>query len=210
MFARSSEPLLLISSVLAIIPMFFINLSWFALIPFVFFVLVTIFLMYFFRDPERVCSNEEGILISPADGKIREIVELEDGSTHVQIELSVFNVHVNRAPIDCTVLDIKKDKGAHWPVWYKGHFATENARQHFTLETNENFTFKLTQISGIFAWRCVSFVKVGQKIKRNDKIGMIRFGSAANIELPKGCQYVPIVKIGDKIKAGETIIARKK
>ena len=210
MFAKSSEPLLLISATLAIIPMFFIPLSLYVLIPFVFFIIITFFLMYFFRDPKRITPEEDGIIVAPAEGKIREISTLEDGTTRIQIELSVFNVHVNRAPIDCKVINIDKKKGGHWPVWYKGHFSTKNARQHFDLETNEGFNFRITQISGIFAWRCVSYVSVGQELKRNDKIGVIRFGSAANVNLPKDCGYIPAVEAGDKVRAGETIIARRK
>ena len=210
MFAKGSEALLLISATLAIIPMFFIPQSLYVLIPFVFFVIVTAFLMYFFRDPKRSTPEGEGIIVSPAEGKIREIVEEEDGSTRIQIELSVFNVHVNRAPIDCKIVNLTRKKGAHWPVWFKGHFATKNARLHFDLETNEGFSFRVTQISGIFAWRCVSYVDIGQKVKRNEKIGIIRFGSAANVILPKECGYKPIVKTGDVIRAGETIIAQKK
>lgn len=209
MFAKGSEALLLISATLAIVPMFFIPKSLFVLLPFVFFIILTGFLMYFFRDPKRISPVEEGILISPAEGKIREIDE-EDGSVRIQIELSVFNVHVNRAPIDCKIIALTREKGAHWPVWYKGNFATQNARQHFDLETNEGFSFRITQISGIFAWRCVSYVEVGETVKQNDKIGIIRFGSAANVILPKDCGYEPSVKTGDKVRAGETIIARRK
>ncbi len=210
MFAKRSEALLLISATLAIIPMFFIPKSLFVLIPFVFFVILTGFLMYFFRDPTRISPEGEGIIVSPAEGKIREIVEEEDGSTRVQMELSVFNVHVNRAPIDCKIIAITREKGAHWPVWFKGNFATQNARLHYDLETNEGFSFRVTQISGIFAWRCVSYVDVDEIVKRNDKIGIIRFGSAANVILPKDCGYVPSVEVGDTVRAGETIIARRK
>ena len=210
MFAKGSEALLLISATLAIIPMFFIPKSLFVLIPFVFFVIVTGFLMYFFRDPQRIGPNEEGTMVAPAEGKIREIVEEEDGSTRIQIELSVFNVHVNRAPIACRIVGLSKEKGAHWPIWYKSNFSTKNARQHFDLETNDGFTFRVTQIAGIFAWRCVSYVGIGDTAKQNDKIGIIRFGSAANIILPKDCGYVPAIKIGEKTRAGETIIAKRK
>ena len=210
MFAKKSEPLLLICSTLAIIPMFFIPLSYYVLIPFVFFIIVTIFLMYFFRDPNRTPPEEEGIFIAPVDGKVVKRTVLEDGTTHIQFELSVFNVHVNRAPIDCKVLNIQKEKGSHWPVWFKSHYSKKNARQHFDLETKDGFNFRVTQIAGIFAWRCVSYISVGQSVKQNDKIGIIRFGSAADVLLPKDCGYEPTVEIGDKIKAGETIIARKK
>lgn len=210
MFAKKSEPLLLITASLAVIPMFFIPLSLFVLIPFIFFVIATVFLIYFFRDPERIAPDEEGIMIAPIDGIVRRKTEQEDGSLLIQFELSVFNVHVNRAPIDCKVVDLWKEKGSYWPVWFKSHYSTKNARQHFDLETNEGFTFRLTQISGIFAWRCVSFISKGQTVKRNDKIGIIRFGSAANVVLPKDSGYEPIVNIGDKLRAGETIIARRK
>ncbi|NHJ04205.1 MAG: phosphatidylserine decarboxylase family protein [Candidatus Heimdallarchaeota archaeon] len=210
MFAKKSEPLLLITATLAVIPMFFIPLSLYVLIPFIFFIIATIFLMYFFRDPERIAPDEEGIMIAPVDGIVRKRTIQEDGSLLIQVELSVFNVHVNRAPIDCKVVNLQKEKGTYWPVWFKSHYSAENARQHFDLETNEGFTFRLTQISGIFAWRCVSFISIGQKVKRNDKIGIIRFGSAANVILPKNSGYEPTINIGEKLRAGETIIARRK
>ncbi|MBD3193069.1 MAG: phosphatidylserine decarboxylase family protein [Candidatus Heimdallarchaeota archaeon] len=212
MFAPRSEGILLFFTALTAISMLFVPLSWFVLIPFSLGFVFTIFILYFFRDPKRVVPEEdEGILVAPADGVIRKIVQLEEkGTTQVQILLSVFNVHVNRMPLDSKLINLSREKKGHWPAWFKGKYVDNNARLHYDLEATEGFSYRITQIAGIFAWRCVSYVEEGETLKQNDKFGIIRFGSQANLELPDDCGYELTIKVGDKIRAGESIIARRK
>lgn len=210
MFAPRSEGILLFFTALTAIAMLFVPLSWFVLIPVSLGVIFTAFLLYFFRDPKREAPEEEGIIVSPADGVIRKVVQLEDeGITRVQILLSVFNVHVNRMPLDSKLLNLSREKKGHWPAWFKGKYVDSNARLHYDLEAAEGFSYRITQIAGIFAWRCVSYAEVGETLKQNDKFGIIRFGSQANLELPDDCGYELTIKVGDKIRAGESIIARR-
>ena len=89
-------------------------------------------------------------------------------------------------------------------------YVKHNARLHYYLQAKEGFSYRVTQIAGIFAWRCVSYVKVGAVLEQNAKFGIIRFGSQANVELPPDSGYEFILKVGDKVRAGETIIARRK
>ncbi|TFF84633.1 phosphatidylserine decarboxylase family protein [Candidatus Heimdallarchaeota archaeon] len=210
MFAKGSELILLASAAVTALTLLFVPLTMYMLIPFAFFLVVTSFLMYFFRDPPRTSPKEEGTIVSPVEGKIVIVDKLPDGKTKIQVELSVFDVHVTRAPADCTVLNIDKKWGGHWPVWYKHKYDKHNARQHFDLKTDDGLIFRITQIAGIFAWRCVSYVPVGARLKENSKMGIIRFGSAANILLPENCEYDPVVKVGERVRAGETIIAKRK
>jgi phosphatidylserine decarboxylase len=209
MFASKSEPLLLAISALTAISMLFVPLSLWVLLPLGLLIITTIFLMFFFRDPKRVSPDEKGIMVSPAEGKVVGVTNLEDGSLKIQLELSVFNVHVNRVPIKAKLLKLTREKGGHWPVWYKGKYDKNNARLHFDFQSEEGFDFRVTQIAGIFAWRCVSYIDEGDILNQNDKMGIIRFGSAANIILPKDCIYKPEVTAGQKVRAGETIIARR-
>ena len=117
---------------------------------------------------------------------------------------------MNRVPIDSKVLTITREKGTFWPVWFRKKYENTNSRQHFDLEMKDGIKIRLTQIAGALAWRCVSYVNVGDVLKRNDKIGIIRFGSAMRLTFPRKSKYLPIVKIGDKVKSGETIIAKKR
>ena len=119
MFAPKSELILLLFTGLTAVTMLFVPLSWYVLIPFVLGVISTVFLMFFFRDPTRVAPDEEGILVAPTDGRVIGIQELEDGVMQVQVLLSVFNVHVNRMPAASTVLKLEREKGGHWPAWFR-------------------------------------------------------------------------------------------
>ncbi|MEA2069755.1 MAG: phosphatidylserine decarboxylase [Asgard group archaeon] len=210
MFAKKSESLLLSISAITAITMLFVPLSLYVVIPWVLLLIASAFLFYFFRDPERVAPDEDGIVVSPAEGKIIDVVSLPDESRQIQIELSVWDVHVNRAPVDCKITKITREKGAHWPVWYNRYYAKRNARQHYDIETTDGNKFRVTQIAGIFAWRCVSYVSEGAQLSQNDKFGIIRFGSAAYVTFPKDSPYEITITKGEKIRAGESIIARRK
>ncbi len=176
----------------------------------------------FFRDPERVVPQIDGAIVSPADGLVSLIMEceppaelrLDDGSgsdglpagpvTRVSIFMSVFDVHINRAPIGGTVRRV---------VYIPGKFlnadldkaSDENERQHLLIERPDGLKVGFTQIAGLVARRIVPFVKPGDTLGVGQRVGLIRFGSRVDIYLPAGTDSR--VLLGQKVIAGETILA---
>lgn len=176
----------------------------------------------FFRDPERVVPQIEAAIIAPADGMVTSISEvepplelqIEDGSgiaglaagpvTRVSIFMSVFDVHINRAPVGGTVRRV---------VYIPGRFinaeldkaSEENERQHILIERNDGVKIGFTQIAGLVARRIVPFVKPGDIVAKGQRVGLIRFGSRVDVYLPAGTD--PKVMVGQTIVAGETVLA---
>jgi len=147
---------------------------------------------------------KEGIL-SPADGRIVELKEKEDG-VFIAIFMSPFNVHVNRSPISGNITNIDYKKGGKYPASSdKASFLNES--NNFTIK-NENLRIILRQIAGILARRIVFFKKEGDFVQRGERIGLIKFGSRVEIFLPKNLNI--LVKKGEKVYAGSTIIAKEK
>lgn len=153
-----------------------------------------IFTAYFFRDPER--KIEEGV-VSPADGKIDYIT-----NNRLEIFMSPFDCHVNRAPVSGRVLKTEFRDGRVLPAFKR----IKDPRMNEILIEAEDGIFKVVQIAGIFARRIVCYVKEGENLRKGDRIGIIRFGSRVVLEIPKGYRFVK--KIGDKVKAGETVAVK--
>ena len=176
----------------------------------------------FFRDPERVVPQGEGAIVSPADGLVTLITEVEpplelqidDGSgfaglpagpvTRVSIFMSVFDVHINRTPLGGTVRRV---------VYIPGKFmnadldkaSEENERQHILIERSDGLKLGFTQIAGLVARRIVPFVKPGDIVAKGQRVGLIRFGSRVDVYLPAGTDAK--VMIGQTVIAGETVLA---
>ncbi|GAB4472917.1 MAG: phosphatidylserine decarboxylase [Erythrobacter tepidarius] len=176
----------------------------------------------FFRDPERVVPQADAALVSPADGLVSLIedveppreLQIDDGSgfaglapgpvTRVSIFMSVFDVHINRTPIGGTVRRV---------VYIPGRFmnaeldkaSEENERQHILIERGDGLKIGFTQIAGLVARRIVPFVKPGDIVAKGQRVGLIRFGSRVDVYLPAGTD--PKVMIGQTVIAGETVIA---
>lgn len=176
----------------------------------------------FFRDPERVVPQDERFIVSPADGKVIQIKQVEppreltvdDGSgvdglatepvTRVSIFLSLLDVHINRTPIGGVVRRV---------VYVPGKFfnsdldkaSEDNERQHILIERADGLKVGFTQIAGFVARRIVSFVKPGDTLGVGQRVGMIRFGSRVDIYLPSGTGSY--VMVGQRVVAGETVIA---
>jgi phosphatidylserine decarboxylase len=183
---------------------------------------LTLGVLAFFRDPERVTPRDDSMIVAPADGLVTQICTVvppremtaDDGSgqpaladapvTRVSIFMSVFDVHVNRTPIGGTIRRV---------VYIPGKFlnadldkaSEENERQHFVVERGDGVRVGFTQIAGLVARRIVPFVKAGDIVASGQRIGLIRFGSRVDIYLPAGTE--PRVLIGQRIVAGETVIA---
>ena len=150
----------------------------------------------FFRDPPRIIGRG---IVSPADGKV---VDANPDTRHVAIYMSVLSVHVNRAPWACVVRSQQRHLGGHVPA--SSPAASKNVSLEWQLDSAIG-EIALVQITGLFARRIVPYLGEGARIKKGQKIGMIRFGSRVEIVLPPTVRLV--VKAGDRVRAGETTIA---
>ncbi len=163
---------------------------------------VLVFLLVFFRDPER--SPGDGI-VSAADGRVR-AVERTDGRWRISVFLGVLDVHVNRLPIDAT-LERTEDSGAGYRPAYRAE-ADRNVRRSYRFAT-EIGPVEVVQITGIAARRLVSFVPAGWSGRRGERFGMIILGSRVDVLLPEGSAE-PVVQVGDRVRAGASPIARRR
>jgi len=152
------------------------------------------FTAYFFRDPERRIG---GGVVSPADGKIDHI---EKG--RMEIFMSPFDCHVNRSPVSGRVLKTEFREGRVLPAFKR----IRDPRMNEIVIETEDGIFRVIQIAGIFARRIVCYVKEGEKLNKGDRIGIIRFGSRVVLEVPEGFRFVR--KLGEKVKAGETVAVK--
>ncbi|MBI5328719.1 MAG: phosphatidylserine decarboxylase family protein [Deltaproteobacteria bacterium] len=171
---------------------------------------LAIFIISFFRDPERDIPSEEDSIVSPADGKIiiiDRIFEdrfLKKDTVKISIFMNVFNVHVNRVPASGKVLDIFYNPGKFFSA-DKDKASLENEQNAVLIETNNGKRFVVNQIAGLIARRIVCYAKKGDMLEKGKRFGMIRFGSRLDVYLPVDCKIN--VKLGDKVKAGSTILA---
>lgn len=183
-----------------------------AILPIIFFGWV----LWFFRDPNRATPTEAGLFISPADGTVADITPLGPDSklgrdgVQIGIFMSVFSVHVNRMPCDSTVKKVTHQPGTFMDVrdpasYEKNESATvEIAYEH----EGEVYPILVRQVAGLVARRIVTPVEPGEKIKRGQRFGMIKFGSRLEVYLPKELAGEICVELGQKAKAGLTILAK--
>ena len=179
------------------------------------FIFITIWVYYFFRDPERVIIEDQNYLVSPADGRISSISEVKgpielglDNKQFIKVSIfmNVFDCHVNRSPINGEIEEIFYKPGKFLNASLD-KASEENERNYFNIknkDTNENIV--VVQIAGLIARRIVTQVQKTQKVKQGERLGMIRFGSRVDIYFS---QRNLLVKIGQNVIAGESIIARK-
>lgn len=171
-------------------------------IPVVLFLLLAAFMAYFFRDPARTIPMDAGLVVSAADGRVTRIDKTDD-STTISVFLSPLDVHINRSPIGGTITNIDYIKGKKMPAT-SDTASFENERNTLTIE-GEGVTVKCTQIAGIVARRIVCWPKVGDNLARGEKFGLIKFSSRTDLVIPK--EFEICVKVGDRVKGGETIMA---
>ncbi len=174
---------------------------------------LTLFICWFFRDPDRVIPKDNKSLISPADGKVI-VVEKQSGCeyligpcTKVSIFMNVFNVHVNRVPFDGIVQKVRYSPGKFINASFD-KASIHNERNALIVKTVSGGDYAVVQIAGLIARRIVNCVKEGEKIRKGDRYGMIRFGSRLDLYLPH--DFAVAVHIGEKTKAGSTIIGHMK
>ncbi|MEK6891617.1 MAG: phosphatidylserine decarboxylase [Nanoarchaeota archaeon] len=187
-------------------------------------VLAVLFLLNFYRDPKRTIPKGSNI-VSPADGRIISIVntskkeikvskgiigkirsmtkDISNNCYVISIFMSPLDVHINRAPIEGTIKSIRHTKGKFFKA-YDLEKNFENEKNEIVIE-NKNLKIKVIQIAGFLARRILCYAKINDKVNKGDKIGMIALGSQATIIMPKSVKLK--IKINDKVKAGESIIA---
>jgi phosphatidylserine decarboxylase len=176
------------------------------------FILITVWVYYFFRDPERYSINDDRYLVSPADGLITDISEksgpeelrLENISfTRVSIFMNVFNCHVNRTPASGKVEEIFYKPGKFLNASLD-KASEENERNYYKIKLHNGEEVIIVQIAGLIARRIVCEVEQGQQLKQGDRIGMIRFGSRVDVYFKN---KKALVKIGQNVVAGESLLA---
>jgi phosphatidylserine decarboxylase len=172
-------------------------------------IFLTVFVLFFFRDPERTPPADPNAIVSPGDGRIMEVVEeSRDGKPGLRISvfLSIFDVHVNRSPVAGQITAIKYQTGKFYAAM-RGRASAENEQNAFYVQSERGeIVFK--QIAGWVARRIVCWKAVGDSVIRGERVGMIRFGSRMDIWLPQGVEIV--VRPGQHVAGGSSVLAKWK
>ncbi len=205
LIAREGWPYIGILVLLTIpVALFSYNCYW--LIP----LGLALFAAYFFRNPERSIPVDEGLILSPADGKIMEINTvwedqyLKSSAIQVRIFLSLLNVHVNRVPFPGQVEWLSRSGSTYLPA-YKKEAGTSNVSNYIGIHSN-NGKIMVVQITGLVARRLVCWLKPGDQVQSGERLGLIKFGSCTELYLPISAEI--LVQPGEKVRGGETIIGR--
>ena len=174
---------------------------------------LTLWCAYFFRDPERVTPLRQGLVISPADGRVSAIESVvpppeldlpREPFTRVSVFMNVFDVHINRSPVDARIAHIAYVPGKFLNAELD-KASEDNERQAMTLELEDGRKIGVVQIAGLVARRIVKFVDDGDMLKAGERFGLIRFGSRVDVYLPKGVSVFAV--LGQRAIAGETVLA---
>lgn len=177
------------------------NPLW-AIFPF----LLALFFLWFFRDPERAIPHEAGAVVSPGDGKVTDVSTVTTGSetqTRISIFLSVFDVHVNRSPITGVIRDVRYQRGQFLNAMNKVS-AEQNEQNIVSMEADgQKIVFK--QIAGLLARRIIFYPKVGDRLERGQRVGLIKFGSRVDLLVDASARIN--VEVGDRVKGGASVLA---
>ncbi|OGR27157.1 MAG: phosphatidylserine decarboxylase [Desulfuromonadaceae bacterium GWB2_53_15] len=211
-FAREGYPFIAFSLGLTLLLVFS---SWqlcsvILALPAVLAFLLTGFILYFFRNPERTLPSDERAVVAPADGTVIVVERVPETplgceALKISIFMSVFNVHVNRTPFSGVVVDTSYHRGKFFDA-RDGRASCENERNGIVLELDGGVRIAFVQIAGLIARRIVSYPRKGDRLIRGERYGLIRFGSRVDVYLPT--DVTPLVKLGDLTVAGETILGR--
>jgi phosphatidylserine decarboxylase len=180
--------------------------AWLSLV----FLVLIVYTLTFFRDPERLAPQDENAVLAAADGTITDIVQVEEDEVlktktqRVGIFLSVFNVHTNRAPIDGRVI-YRQHKAGLFLDARRPDCSEKNESMTWAFE-NPRATIVVRQLTGAIARRIVGWAKLGDQMRRGERFGMIRFGSRTEVYLPLTASV--LVKVGDRVAGGLSVIAR--
>ena len=199
---------LAISIILTFFAWFFSGILFFVLI------VITIWVYYFFRDPDRVSIEDDSFLVSPADGLITQILETDgpkelnlnnEKFTKISVFMNVFNCHVNRIPITGTINEIFYKPGKFLNASLD-KASEENERNYYKITSENKDDIIIVQIAGLIARRIVCDVSKNQSLKQGERIGMIRFGSRVDIYFKN---FNVLAKVGQNVSAGESLLAKK-
>jgi phosphatidylserine decarboxylase len=171
-------------------------------------VLLALFFLWFFRDPQRRIPQGPGLMVSPADGKVTSILRVTtpDGETQrMSIFLNVFNVHVNRSPVTGTLREVRYQKGQYLNAM-NPESAEKNEQNLAVVVADEGYVVSFKQIAGLLARRIVFNPAPGTRLERGQRIGLIKFGSRVDVIMPGNAQI--LVKVGDHVQGGSTVLAR--
>lgn len=168
--------------------------------------IVSQFMIFFFRDPERKIPHGENIIVSPVDGKVLKVGTGDSGEKNLSIFLSLFNVHVNRVPVSGKVVDIRKRPGI-----FRAAYKPEAEKINAAIETDISTPYGLVtvrQVVGILARRLVNRLKIGDEVRSGQRFGLMRFGSRLDLFLPSGAELE--ISEGKRVKGGSTILGEFK
>jgi phosphatidylserine decarboxylase len=167
------------------------------------FLLFSIFIAYFFRNPDRCIPTGKNLIVSPADGKVVRILKQQDGGEKtISIFLNIFDVHVNRSPISGELKNLEYKRGK-----FKAAFKDEASRineQNVVTISGEGIQVVVRQIAGLIARRVICWKKPGCSLQRGELFGLIRFGSRVDVVIPGHVEI--LVKVGDRVKGGASIL----
>lgn len=203
--AREGFPFILLSAVPTFFVLLLTDLWWLQAVG----IVLTVFVVAFFRDPERAVPADPDSIVSPADGKVIKVERaapgriLEDESLKISIFMNVFNVHVNRAPADSKVLRVLYNPGKFFAASLD-KASLENEQNAVVAEGPGGRVFAYNQIAGLIARRIVCYASAGTRLKRGERFGLIRFGSRVDVYLPVDARVT--VKVGDKVRAGSSTL----
>lgn len=193
--------------VLALLGVVGLFTSWWLLLPVL---LLIVYTFAFFRDPERASPAEPNAVVAAADGKVADIIEIEEPEVlharqkRIGIFLSVFDVHTNRAPVEGKIIYRQTHAGLCLDARH-ADCTTKNRAMTWAFQ-NQRGTFVVRQLTGMIARRIVGWSKVGDELKKGERFGMIRFGSRTEVYLPLDAEV--LVKVGDRVIGGSSVIAR--
>jgi phosphatidylserine decarboxylase len=171
--------------------------------------LLTVFVAFFFRDPERIPPNQPGCVLAPADGTVTDIDKviephfLEKETVKIGVFLSLFDCHVNRLPIGGRIKATKHVRGRLSAANLR-RASVENERHATLVEMEDGREVVVVQVAGLLARRIVFWKDIGDVLEKGERFGMIKFGSRVDVYLP--LSFKPAVRVGDKVRAGESII----
>jgi phosphatidylserine decarboxylase len=210
--AREAYPYIIVlfsCTALSLLLGLFLTVGLFFYIAAALFLFLTLFVVYFFRDPEREIPSEVGIVVSPADGKVTKVEKLDQSPKSpylISIFLSPLDVHINRSPISGQIKQVNYVKGKFVPATRPD--ASLVNEQNVVVIEDGSVKIVVKQIAGIIARRCVLWKKEGEKVLRGERLGLIKFSSRTDIILPE--EFEVLAKPGDCVKGGITIIGRRR
>jgi len=193
-----------LASLIAAVVIGYFAMPWLAAVP----ILFGAFCLWFFRDPEREIPAAPGMVVSCADGKVTEVIEIDTPTgraRRISIFLSVFNVHVNRAPIAGEIVALEMRKGKYLNAMNPAS-AEENEQAICTLRSDDGVQLVFKMIAGLIARRIVFQRQLGERMERGERVGLIKFGSRCDVILPLEAEIV--VKVSDKVSGGSSVLAK--